>query len=93
MSEAGLPLEKNRCGHRKRVSPSPGSPTLGITYWEPAKWTAKLRATRTDNNLLLLKTHMDSGHAGAAGRFDSLKEVALVYAFGLLVCGLADGSV
>ena len=88
MSEAGLPLEKIAADIANRLLER----ALGITYWEPAKWTAKLRATRTDNNLLLLKTHMDSGHAGAAGRFDSLKEVALVYAFGLLVCGLTDGS-
>jgi oligopeptidase B len=58
-----------------------------VTYWEPAKWVAKLREMKTDDNLLLLKTHMDSGHGGASGRFDSLKEVALVYAFGLKVTG------
>ena len=63
-----------------------------VTYWEPAKWVARLRAHKTDENLLLLKTHMDSGHAGAAGRFDSLKEVALTYAFGLEVCGVGEAS-
>jgi len=52
-----------------------------VTYWEPAKWAAKLRAKKTDNNIVLLKTIMDAGHAGASGRFDSLKEVALMYAF------------
>ena len=52
-----------------------------VTYWEPAKWTAKLRALKTDNNPLYFRTNMDAGHAGAAGRFDRLEEVALVYAF------------
>ena len=56
-----------------------------VTYWEPAKWVAKLRELKTDNNLLLLKTNMDSGHGGASGRFDSLKESALIYAFLLKV--------
>ncbi|MBS1570992.1 MAG: S9 family peptidase [Bacteroidetes bacterium] len=52
-----------------------------VQYWEPAKWTAKLRELKTDNNLLLFKTDMDSGHGGASGRFESLKEDALEYAF------------
>lgn len=52
-----------------------------VTYWEPAKWVAKLRAQKADNNILLLKTNMEAGHAGVSGRFDSLKEVALIYAF------------
>jgi oligopeptidase B len=54
-----------------------------VTYWEPAKWVAKLRDLKTDGNLLLLKIHMDSGHAGASGRFDYLKEVAFDIAFAL----------
>ncbi len=60
-----------------------------VTYWEPAKWVAKLREMKTDDNLLLLKTNMGAGHGGASGRFDRLKEVAFVYAFGMKVVGLA----
>jgi oligopeptidase B len=56
-----------------------------VTYWEPSKWVAKLRANKTDKNLLLLKINMDAGHGGASGRFDRLKEDALAYAFALKV--------
>jgi oligopeptidase B len=52
-----------------------------VQYWEPAKWAAKLRALKTDNNPLYLKTEMDYGHGGASGRFEGYKEVALEYAF------------
>ncbi len=52
-----------------------------VQYFEPAKWVAKLRAMKTDNNVLLLKTDMDYGHGGASGRFDYLKDIALNYAF------------
>lgn len=52
-----------------------------VLYWEPTKWAAKLRATTTDSNMVLLKTNMQFGHFGASGRFDHLKEDALEYAF------------
>ncbi len=52
-----------------------------VTYWEPAKWAAKLRANKTDDNVLLLKTNMGAGHGGKSGRWDSLKEVAETFAF------------
>lgn len=63
-----------------------------VTYWEPAKWVARLREKKTDENLLLLKINMGAGHGGASGRFDRLKEVAEVYAFGLKVTGKADAA-
>ena len=52
-----------------------------VQYWEPAKWTAKLRELKTDSNILVFKTDMSSGHGGASGRFESLKEDALEFAF------------
>ena len=52
-----------------------------VSYWEPAKWAAKLRAMKTDGNVLLLKTNMGSGHFGASGRYEYLKERAFEYAF------------
>ncbi|HBK12738.1 MAG TPA: S9 family peptidase [Gammaproteobacteria bacterium] len=52
-----------------------------VTYWEPAKWVAKLRHEKTDDNLLLLKTNMEAGHGGQSGRFTALREVAEEYAF------------
>jgi oligopeptidase B len=56
-----------------------------VLYWEPAKWVARLRARRTNQNLLALRTNMDAGHAGSAGRFERLKEIALCYAFAIKV--------
>ena len=59
-----------------------------VTYWEPAKWVAKLRATKTDSNELLLKTNMGAGHGGKSGRFASLYETAEEFAFILWQLGL-----
>ena len=61
-----------------------------VTYWEPAKYVAKLRDLKTDDNLVLLKTNMGAGHGGRSGRFDRLYEVAEEYAFMLAVMGLAE---
>ncbi|MGL5944401.1 MAG: S9 family peptidase [Waterburya sp.] len=93
--EWGNPKEKTYYDYMKSYSPydnvaAQNYPHLLITgglndprvaYWEPAKWTAKLRDLKTDNNLLLLKTNMDAGHGGASGRYEQLKETAFEYAF------------
>lgn len=93
--EWGNPREEEYYHYMKSYSPydnikTTDYPNMHITtglhdsqvqYWEPAKWTAKLREMKTDDNLLLLKTDMSAGHGGASGRFESLKEDALEYAF------------
>ncbi|HEY0958120.1 MAG TPA: S9 family peptidase [Novosphingobium sp.] len=61
-----------------------------VTYWEPAKWVAKLRELKTDRNELLLKTNMGAGHGGKSGRFESLRETAEEFAFILWQLGMAD---
>lgn len=72
-----------------RAAPYPPILALGglsdprVTYWEPAKWVAKLRAATTGDAPILLRINMEAGHAGASGRFDHLKEPALVQAFAL----------
>ena len=58
-----------------------------VQYWEPAKWVAKLRDVKKDNNLLFLHTNMEAGHGGASGRFDALKETAEEYTFFLMLEG------
>lgn len=60
-----------------------------VQYWEAAKWVAKLRASKTDDNLLLLKTELGAGHGGMSGRYQGLRDVALEYAFVLKILGLA----
>jgi oligopeptidase B len=93
--EWGNPKEKEYFDYIKSYSPydnirQQNYPTLyvlaglndpRVTYWEPAKFVAKLRATKTDNNTLLLETEMEAGHRGKSGRFDRLKEIAKKYAF------------
>ncbi|KIZ44918.1 MULTISPECIES: S9 family peptidase [Rhodopseudomonas] len=63
-----------------------------VTYWEPAKWIARLRATMTGGGPVLLRTNMGAGHGGASGRFSRLDEVAIGYAFALWAVGMADGG-
>ncbi|SEH57007.1 S9 family peptidase [Tardiphaga sp. OK245] len=63
-----------------------------VTYWEPAKWIARLRATMTGGGPVLLRTNMGAGHGGASGRFDRLDEIAIVYAFALWSVGVAEST-
>jgi oligopeptidase B len=63
-----------------------------VSYWEPAKWTAKLRAMKTDHHVLLLKTNMDSGHFGSSGRYEFLKETAFNYAFMIDTLGVTTSA-
>ena len=93
--EWGNPNEKDYYNYMKSYSPydnvkrtaypnilvTTGLHDSQVQYWEPAKWVAKLRDMKTDTHKLLLQTNMDYGHGGASGRFESLKEVALEYAF------------
>jgi len=60
-----------------------------VQYWEPAKWVAKLRATKTDDNLVVLKMELDAGHSGPSGRYDAWRDEALVQAFVLDQLGVA----
>ncbi len=102
--EWGNPNEKKYYDYIKSYSPydnveAKDYPNMLITaglndprvqYWEPAKWTAKLRSLRTGNNVLLLKTNMDAGHSGPSGRYENLKEIAFEYAFIFDVFGIKE---
>lgn len=61
-----------------------------VQYWEPAKWVARLRDRKTDQNLLLLHTNMEAGHGGASGRFEQYKETAMEYAFMFMLLGIRE---
>ena len=61
-----------------------------MSYWEPAKYVAKLRTLKTDSNPLLLKINMGAGHGGASGRYDRLKEVAFEYAWLMSQVGIRE---
>jgi oligopeptidase B len=58
-----------------------------VTYWEPAKWVARLRAAKTNDLPIVFRTNMDAGHGGASGRFDRLQETAFATAFALKIVG------
>jgi oligopeptidase B len=102
--EWGNPKNKEAYDYMKSYSPyenidAKAYPNLLVTtglhdsqvqYFEPAKWVAKLRATKTDKNVLLLKTDMEVGHGGASGRFDYLKDIALNYAFLFALEGIVE---
>jgi len=101
--EWGNPKEKDAYFYMKSYSPyenveKKNYPNILVTtglhdsqvqYFEPSKWVAKLRAMKTDKNILLLHTNMDFGHGGASGRFDYLKDVAMEYSFLLTLEGIA----
>jgi oligopeptidase B len=63
-----------------------------VSYWEPAKWVAKLRALTPNSRLLLLKTNLGAGHFGASGRYERYRETALDYAFLLKTLGEGAGD-
>jgi oligopeptidase B len=102
--EWGNPNEKKSYDYMKSYSPydnikaqkypnmlvTTGLHDSQVQYWEPAKWVAKLRVTKTDDNLLFLDTNMEAGHGGASGRFEALKEVAKEYSFLLDLEGIKN---
>lgn len=102
--EWGNPNDKEYYDYMKSYSPydnvkaqnypnmyvSTGLHDSQVQYWEPAKWVAKLRTLKTDNNLLFLDTNMDAGHGGASGRFEALKELAKEFSFLLDLEGIEN---
>ncbi|WHF50900.1 S9 family peptidase [Chryseobacterium gotjawalense] len=104
--EWGNPKEKEYYHYMKSYSPydnieakqyphiliTTGLHDSQVQYWEPAKWTARLRELKTDDNMLVFKTDMSSGHGGASGRFESLKEDAFEYAFLMKLENKIDGK-
>jgi oligopeptidase B len=81
------PYENVRAQNYPAILALAGLTDPRVLYWEPAKWIARLRRLRTDRNLIAFHTNLDAGHAGAAGRFDRLREVALAYAFAIKITG------
>ncbi len=79
------PIDNVRSGPKPAVFALAGLSDPRVTYWEPAKWVATLRASEPGSAPILLRTNMGAGHGGASGRFDRLEEVALVFAFALAV--------
>jgi oligopeptidase B len=77
------PYDNVRAQHYPAILAQAGLTDPRVTYWEPAKWVARLRDRMTGGGPILLRTNMDAGHGGAAGRFDRLKEIAIEYAFAI----------
>jgi len=86
------PYDQVRAQAYPHVLATAGLTDPRVTYWEPAKWVARLRDRRTDDGLTLMRTNMGAGHGGASGRFDSLRELAADYAFALMAAGLANAE-
>ncbi len=82
------PYENVAAKHYPKILAMAGLTDPRVTYWEPAKWIARLRATMTSGGPVLLRTNMGAGHGGSSGRFDRLDEVAIAYAFALWAVGL-----
>ena len=86
------PYDQLRPGRYPPMLVTAGLNDPRVTYWEPAKYVAKLRTLKQGDSPLLLKTNMGAGHGGKSGRFDSLREVAEEYAFVLWALGQDSGS-
>ena len=86
------PYDQLKTGHYPAMFVTGSLHDWRVTYWEPAKYVAKLRTLKEDDNPLVLKINMGAGHRGASGRYDSLYEVAEEYAFVLWALGLPDGG-
>ena len=82
------PYDNVEAKHYPHLLVTTGLNDSQVQYWEPAKWVAKLRAMKTDQNRLLLKTNMDAGHGGASGRFKRFREIAFHYTFILDLAGI-----
>jgi oligopeptidase B len=105
-TELGSPFEEEFYRYMKSYSPydnvnrhdypnilvNAGLNDPRVGYWEPAKWVTKLRALKTDDNLLLLRVKMDAGHGGSSGRYDYLREIAFDYTFILHALGIQDAE-
>jgi len=84
------PYDNVEAKHYPHLLVTTGLNDSQVQYWEPAKWVAKLRAMKTDQNRLLLKTNMDAGHGGASGRFKRFREIAFHYTFILDLAGVKE---